>query len=221
MKNVKKTLLIVLIILMIVIALLLVRELFLWSNGKLDKSSTMNKEEVIQLLEKGSTYSNYYYAPELTPKEESKTEYYIKDNIVACYLDSKLLRWTDYNTGEEITFSNSEASISHNAKLVDNEQYSYDYSTLVNSDQFEYLGEQNDDGRKVIIAQIKDDINKNVTIKFYIDKETGIILKRTDYTKHFLWTEKLSNDRNVKLNVVTAENIAKPDLSNYKIVENK
>lgn len=218
MKNAKKLLFAILILILVILVVSLVREMFVWNNGKITKSSVMTQEEVMELLKKGSTYSNYYYAVESLSKDKSKTEYYIKDNIVACYQDSKILRWTNYNTGEEITFWNSEASISHNVKLVTDQQFGYDYSIIANSKKFSFLGEQDFEGRKTILVQVKSD---NTTTQFSIDQETGLILKRIDYSKNFLWTQKLVSNRNVKFNIVTDENIQKPDLTNYQVNENK
>lgn len=76
----KKLLTIVLVFLIAILSIIMVREVILNNEGKLDKTSRMTREEVILLLEKGETYKNYYYSPETYENDEMKTEYYIKDN---------------------------------------------------------------------------------------------------------------------------------------------
>lgn len=228
MKKNKKILLGALIIIIILALIIIIRETTICSDGNLDKTNIMKREDVIQLLNKGSTYKNYYFNPEQNPStkdEELKTEYYIKDNILVTYLNSKLISWTDYNTGESISIiqskSNNIAGISHNAQLIPNTQYGVDYSEIADTSRFNYeytyLGEKEYNGRTAILVQLK---NNNYYKKYLIDKDTGLILECIDITKKMgITTSKITSKQNIKLNVVTNEDIKKPDLSNYTIRE--
>lgn len=196
----------------------MVRSAFLNNNGKLDKSNQMTKEEIISLLEKGATYNNYYYCS--NPDDELKTEYYIKDNVVTCYVGSKLESWTNYNTGEEIRIWGDKATISNNAKLPEDSQYGFDYSLISKEEiyglNYKYIGEKALMNSNVIIVE---ESNTNATTKFVINKQTGLILERIDLSKFFSITFlKIECNRNVKTDIVTNKDIEKPDLSNYKIL---
>lgn len=57
--------------------------------------------------------------------------------------------------------------------------------------------------------------------EYYIDEETGLILGRFTSSKFLFITTHFSGsakNRNIKFNIVTNENITKPDLNKYKIV---
>ena len=96
-------------ILVIFVVSFLIRELIIYNDGKLDKSNYVPREEIITLLNKGAIYNNYYYCPNNEDRKEAyRTEYYIKDNIQAIYLDSKLIEWTDYNNSEKILLTGAD-----------------------------------------------------------------------------------------------------------------
>ena len=226
--NKKKILIIVLIILAIIIIGLIVRETIIHNDGKIDKSNPMTREEIIALLDKGATYNNYYYCPS-NEGDTNKTEYYIKDNIQVTYNNSKLYEWVDYNNSEQIWLWGREgtATIIGEATKRENNQHGFDYSTMTNpelySNEYEYIGEKEENGRTIIIVKLK---TKNGLLtgidKYYIDKETGLILGRFN-SNRFLFITTFhsggSNSRNVKIDVVTDEDIKRPDLTGYEIID--
>ena len=94
----------------IILSLLLIALIYftiIHFNGFLKKDNVMTREEVVALLKKGEEYSNYYYSPEeyivFKKVNEMKTEYYIKDGIIKCINNGKVLRWENYNTDEVIS----------------------------------------------------------------------------------------------------------------------
>ena len=98
---------------------------------------------------------------------------------------------------------------------------SYDYSIVTDYENydFEYLGHKQENGREITIIkmQIK---NSNTYTNFYIDNETGVIMARKDVSKAlFITTYSNYSNRNVQFDVVTDENIARPDLSSYNVLE--
>lgn len=217
----KSILIIVLCILVVIFAIFIAREIIIQSDGSLNKSNPMAREEVIELLKKGKQYPNYYYSPEVKG-DTIKTEYYIKDNMVSCFIDGNLSSWTDYNEGKEITLWNMQdkklADIRKEVKPNPNSQYGFDYSKIVNQDfTYQYLGEKIVNERNAIVVQLS---NKSDKTKFYIDKETGVILATADFYKQYgIFTSKMYCDRNVKFDNVTEENVKMPDLSTYTVRE--
>lgn len=226
MKLWKKILIILLIVLIIILGISMIREIMINSEGKLDKSSPMNREEVISLLEKGKTYTNYYYCPNVFDTE-LKTEYYIKDNIIVCYVDGALKSWTDLNNKETMHIwdmgkEKLVATISSNINEGKYSQAGFDYSLVADTENydFEYLGEKERNGRNTIVVSVSYK-GTNSDTKFYIDKETGLVVDRKDITKAGFISVYIGDcDRNVKLDVVTDEDVKRPDLAEYEVHRN-
>ena len=84
--------------------------------------------------------------------------------------------------------------------------------------EFKYLGKKQVNGRDTILVKVwnKDGFEMDST-KFYIDEETGLIMRRVDYTA--LGFIKIDCDRNVKMDIVTDEDIQRPDLEGYEILQ--
>ena len=231
MKKILKVLGIILAILIVLVAIYYVVIHF---DGFLNKDNEMTREEVIELLEKGKEYPNYYYTSESSwlfgNLNESKTETYIKDNIVKVVVDGEVHSWTDYNNKEYIGMpieyeGRKYISVSDNLDNFeenDQSQRGFDYSLISDEEtfntDFKYLGEKQVDGRDTIVVKVwnKDWVSVDST-KFYIDKETGLIMRRVDYTA--LGFLKIDCNRNVKMDVVTDEDIQRPDLEGYEILQ--
>lgn len=228
----KKVLKIIGIIIAILIVALVIYYIVIHFDGFLNKDNPMTRSEIIELLEKGKEYPNYYYASESSwifgILNEGKTETYIKDNIQKVVVDGKIHRWTNYNTKENIILTEQYegkkyAGISHLENFQENEesQSGFDYSLIVQEEifntDFKYLGEKQVDSRDIILVKVwnRDGFEVDST-KFYIDKETGLIMRRVDYTA--LGFIKIDCDRNVKMDIVTDEDIQRPDLEGYEIL---
>lgn len=228
----KKVLKVLGIIITILIVTLIIYYAVIHFDGFLNKDNPMTRSEVIELLEKGKEYPNYYYASESSwifgSLNESKTETYIKDNIVKIVVDGEILDWTNYNTEEHIGLfemnGKKYAGISNLDNFETNEegQRGFDYSLIAREDiygmEFKYLGKKQVNGRDTILVKVwnKDGFEMDST-KFYIDEETGLIMRRVDYTA--LGFIKIDCDRNVKMDVVTDEDIQRPDLEGYEILQ--
>lgn len=228
----KKVLKVLGIIIAILIVTLIIYYAVIHFDGFLNKDNPMTRSEVIELLEKGKEYPNYYYASESSwifgSLNETKTETYIKDNIVKIVVDGETLEWTDYNTEEHIGLfelnGKETASVSNldNFETNEDSQSGFDYSLITREDiystEFKYLGEKQVDGRDTILVKVwnRDGFEVDST-KFYIDKETGLIMRRVDYAA--LGFIKINCNRNVKMDVVTDEDIQRPDLEGYEILQ--
>lgn len=231
----KKILKIVGIIILALILIILIYFSTIHFNGFLKKDNVMTREEVVALLKKGEEYPNYYYSPEdyifFRNLNEMKTEYYIKDGIIKCVNNGSILRWENYNTDEVISIMGKNAGVSslksyynYGDETVLYNQKGFDYSIIAEektfNTNFEYLGEKQYNGRMTILVQVwnKDNIKVNPTI-FYIDKDTGLIMKRIDYSAMGLI--KLDCNRNVKLDVVTDKDVERPNLDNYEVLNSE
>ena len=217
MKTRKIVLIIVLLIVFLFIAIWGIREYVLWNDGKLQKDNPMSKEEVLELLKKGEKYPNYYIS--FADSNNAKYDIYVKDNVLVEYYNNEFLLREDYNNNEYIMISKATdkevAGISHSLRKQEYQQAGMDYS-IVNKLEYKYLGEKEVDGRQVIYIQLEDG---SAYTKFVIDKETGIIVNRIDLSKVFIFTaHKNETKRELKLDVVTDENVARPDLSRYEVV---
>ena len=218
MKTKKVVLIVVLCIVVLLIAIWGIREYVLWNDGKLQKDNPMSKEEVLELLKKGEEYPNYYIS--FVDSNNAKYNIYVKDNVLVEYYNNEFLRREDYNTNEYImifkTADKEMAGVNKELKKEKYRQNVMDYS-IVNKLDYKYLGEKELDGRQVIYIQLK---NGSAYTKFVIDKETGIIINRIDLSKAFIFTtNKNESKRELKLDVVTDEDVARPDLSKYEVVE--
>lgn len=222
----------------IILSLLLITLIYftiLHFNGILKKDNTMTREEVVTLLKKGEECSNYYYSSEeyilFKKVNEIKTEYYIKDGVIKCVSNGNILRWENYNTDEVISIMGKNAGVSslksyynYGDETVLYNQKGFDYSIIADektfNTNFEYLGEKQYNGRITILVQVwnKDNTKVNPTI-FYIDKDTGLIMKRIDYSAMGLI--KLDCNRNVKLDVVTDKDVERPNLDNYEVLNSE
>ena len=71
-----------------------------------------------------------------------------------------------------------------------------------------------------ILVQVwnKDSIKVNSTI-FYIDKDSGLVMRRIDYSEMGL--KKLDCNRNVKFDIVTDKDIERPNLDNYEVLNSE
>lgn len=218
MKTKKVVLIVVLCIVVLLIAIWGIREYVLWNDGKLQKDNPMSREEVLELLKKGEEYPNYHVS--FVGSNNEKYDIYVKDNVFVEYCNNEFRLREDYNTNEYImifkTADKEVAGINNNLQKQEYQQAGMDYSIVTESD-YKYLGEKELDGRQVIYIQLK---NGSAYTKFVIDKETGIIINRIDLSKAFIFTtNKNESKRELKLDVVTDEDVARPDLSKYEVVE--
>ena len=236
----KKILKIVGIIILALILIILIYFSTIHFNGFLKKDNVMTREEVVALLKKGEEYPNYYYSPEdyilFRNLNEMKTEYYIKDGIIKCVNNGSILRWENYNTDEVISImgknnekmyagiSSLKSYYNYEDEAILYSQRGFDYSIIADektfNTNFKYLGEKQYNGRTTILVQVwnKDSAKVNSTI-FYIDKDSGLVMRRIDYSAMGL--KKVDCNRNVKLNVVTDNDVEKPNLDNYEVLNSE
>lgn len=236
MKKISKILLIIICLLVIAFIIYMVAINF---DGFLNKSNPMTKEEVIALLDKGKEYQNYYYSSQYTylnRSNEDITEVYVKDNIKKVVYNNEISEWCDYNNDEQIHFLGHNQGIQEKyasiSKMSQNgtlecEKYSqkgFDYSLIADAEHydynFKYLGEKKIEDRIYILVKVWNKQSAEFfSTKFIIDKETGLVSQRSDYTFFGILPVKMTCDRNLKLDIVTEEEMKRPDLTGYEILQ--
>lgn len=205
-KKVNILLKIILAILSLILIIVIAYEIVIQFDGFLNTDNQMSREEVIQLLEKGKQYPNYYYSPKNTGIlgmfEKGKTEYYIKDGIVNCLYNGKTLFWYDLREEDN---QNNQARFDYSL-ISDKEHFDFD---------FKYLGEKEIKGRKYILVKVWDKNTSDIICsKFLIDKETGLITQRSDYGFLGILLIRITYDRNIQLDIVTDKDVEKPEYLN-------
>ena len=193
---------IILAVLIIVVILVL---LFMWRLITLNNIKKLNEESI--------KISNIHYVRE---GNDSLVEVWKKDNIVKQNMNNisgsvNLTLWKNFENDEEYTLYNNEKKYSSiGTEIISNElQANHIYLLDYNNTIILALN-------PMVKIRTKEYDNKscwylkNGQEEVYIDKETGIVL----YNKN----EQLGREIKLKysINTVTDEDVAKPDLSDYK-----
>lgn len=194
---------IALVVVIIVVLLLVV--LFLWRLITLNNIKKLNEESI--------KISNIHYVRE---GNDSIVEVWKKDNIVKQNMNNisgsvNLTLWKNFKNDEEYTLYNNEKKYSSiGTEIISNElQANHIYLLDYNNTIILALN-------PMVKIRTKEYDNKSCWYlkdrqeEVYIDKETGIVL----YNKN----EQLGREIKLKysINTVTDEDVAKPDLSDYK-----
>ncbi len=228
----KKILKVIITILTLLILALIVQQIYIRYDGKIDKSDSMSKSEIIELLKKGEQYNNCLitYKPnqssitaEMLIYPEPEQRVYVKDKIMKSVIGDNVFRYVNYNTKESITiFDHLQAFISDT-----NEEFSileYARECVENEEKysFEYIGEKEINSRKTIIIKlIYNESNHNEYIKLYIDKETGV-----EYNSIYFYYKgpiliKKGQDMSVEFDCVTEEDVKRPNIAGYMIIDSR
>lgn len=192
---------IILAVLIIVVILVL---LFMWRLITLNNIKKLNEESI--------KISNIYYVEESgsTIEEFWKKDDIIKEKINSGLNNSDMTFWKNSNTNEEYTIFESS-----NTYLIGAEGMAYEPQAnniyLLDNNNIIILALN-----PMVKIHTKEYDNKSCWYlkdrqeEVYIDKETGIVL----YNKN----EQLGREIKLKysINTVTDEDVAKPDLSDYK-----
>ena len=202
-KKILKVILLIVIVLIIIFAIHVIRN-FMIINEISEKQDVLSKS------------NNYYYVTE--NNIGSKTEVYYKDRISKTVLEqngSTMVTWVNGNTHETINYfpKTMKANISSNGML--------NVSMVTLSDSNTFI--------TALISSIsKDTINgeecyvvKNSTETVYISKEDGRMLKRIGgkAVQNGVETEVTVEYKDWKIDKLTDEDMARPDLTGYDVTE--
>ncbi len=221
-KNIFNTLFIIIIIILLII---MVREFF-FQYDNIEKSDIVySYDEIIEMLDKGKNHNNYSRSINTI---DGKEEIYYKNGKLVSYLNSNLKYWIDINNNE-MYFSKNEDGILYkiegedksNVFLNEFTQLGY-YIALYDYFNFEYqykgITKLNNRDTIVVIAKSKEKLSNKLVLKYYIDKETGIVTKQCIMNKfYFITKDKVEQDRNVSFDNVLDEKL-ELNLNTYEIV---
>lgn len=214
--------------------------IYLYSDGTVDKSNPMTREEVIALLEEGAKNTNYYRVPtNIYNTFDGGGEYFTKDGKTLTSVYGKPFIWADANSKEHILFVTPETSgspddysqmvpkalLTRREEITEGELIEVvigitDYENY----DFKYVGEKTIDGKEYIIVKLYYNadnfiMKKLFTEKIYIDKEQKVVqmIEAVNFDKIF--ASKIWIKFYIKLNCVTDEEVARPDLTGYELVD--
>lgn len=105
---------------------------------------------------------------------------------------------------------------------MENTQLGY-FSAVYYLDDFDFkyngLMQLNDRDTYVVETKSNERPFSPLTIKYYIDKETGVIVKSADISKYiFITTDVKQYDRGIKFDIVKDEDVKRPDLTEYELI---
>lgn len=232
MKNsIKKIIKIVVLILILLILLFFIYMIYINYDGKLDKTNQMSREEILELIEKGCKNQNFYCSissnVNLASKVETqnKIELYFKNNIMKETVNGRDFEWVNYETNTRIGFwSFPHVTIgeyensSNNNSSVTAVQYGFEYYPIVEIEEFDfdYLGEKEINGRTTILVNLKEKSNLG-DIKYFIDKETGLIIKQYYYYTNIIPKRGYVERDDIKFDCVTDEDVKIPNIVGYNV----
>ncbi|MBP3595815.1 MAG: hypothetical protein J6J60_00215 [Clostridia bacterium] len=224
----KRIFFILVLIIILSFSLILLREYIINYDKIYDYSTKLSRENVIDLLNNGTNYDNYYRN---VITEKGEEEFYYKNGILTNYINERLNYYINISedSKEMIIIEDEEnkiASIVEDFQQVnfpmETTQLGY-YSVIYDTENFKFnfKGVMKFNNRDTYVVETKseDDLFSSLIIKYYIDKETGVIVKRTEISKFIFITKKMKQyDRGIKFDIVKDEDVKKPDLSEYEII---
>lgn len=214
--------------------------IYLYSPGIVDKSNPMTREEVIALLEEGAENTNYYRLPtDIYNTVDGGGEYFTKDGKTLTSVYGKPFIWADETSKEHILFVTPENSGNPNdysqmvprALITKREEITggelkelaigiTDYENY----DFKYVGEKTINGKEYIIVKTYYNADNFIMKKLsssqiYIDKEQKVVQMIEGVNFDKIFASKILMKFYVKLNCVTDEEITRPDLTEYEVVD--
>lgn len=222
----KKCIIVIISILLLLMLVLAGYEITIRIDGKLDKSNQMSRDEILELVKKD--YNNYslIFGEQFSQKT---TKIFVKDNVVKKMAGNKCYEYSNYNTDERIDCllyplayisSAKEYNTDEHYKKAQMHGLSYYDITDENKYDFEYLGEKDVNGRKTIVIKLIETQGTKDYYKYYIDKETGIIVGEEFYYHIFgIILIKVPNYMKVEFDCVTNEDVKRPNIIGYIIMD--
>lgn len=230
--KIKKILKVVITILILLILALIIHQIYIRYDVRIDKSNPMSKTEIIELLKKGEQYNNYVitykpnklaYTTDMIMDEKLTQKIYVKDYVIKSFVGDKEWSYKNYNTNESIQmFDHLQAYIGdineefgmmkHYRECVENEEL-YNY---------EYIGEKEINNRKTIVIKLIDNKSSdNDYTKVYIDKETGVPYNSIYF--YYKGPILIKNDEymSVEFDCVTDENVKRPNIAGCVIYDSR
>jgi len=224
--KVKRNIIIIITILLLLLVIALGYEIAIRIDNNLDKSNQMTREEIISLVKKD--YNNYVLTTKsLSIFTKQTVKVFVKDNVVKKVAGDRCWEYINYNTGERLDMISHPVTYISSVKDFVEDEYSQKtqkhditYYDLIDENKydFEYLGEKDINGRNTIVIKITDLYHTKDYNKYYIDKETGIIVGQENFYHVFAGILiKIPNFRKVEFDCVTDEDIKRPNIVGHVV----
>ena len=111
---------------------------------------------------------------------------------------------------EQVNFPMESTQLGYYSVIYDMENFNFKFKGLMKFNN-----------RDTYVVEMKSNENSifPLIIKYYIDKETGVIVNRREISKFIFITKEVKQyDRGIKFDIVKNEDIRKPDLTDYEII---
>lgn len=229
----------ILIFIIVILAVILGLKVSGILSGESSEEGIMTQEEIMSLIKKATEYNNIYVKS--MPGESSEGEIFKKDNIMAVKTDNGFI-WINNETGETLLFADDKVIKNMNIDIVEplqGQKNSVEFLEALIKEriiELKYKDVEIVNGRETILVDIHVDEtllkqysaeleklntgwryeeffpneeeteNKETKIiELKIDKETGIILDDSyiDFS----------------VGIVTDEDVKKPDLTKYEVID--
>lgn len=195
-------------------------------DEKLDKSNQMSREEIISLVEKD--YNNYVLTTKsfnIFTKQTGKV--FIKDNVIKKVSGDRCYEYINYNTDERmdmtsypVTYISSAKDFGQDERIKKSQKHGVTYYDITDESKydFEHLGEKDINGRKTIVIKLTELYHTKDYDKYYIDKETGIIVGQEHFYHGFAGILiKIPDFMEVEFDCVTDEDIKRPNIVGHVV----
>lgn len=185
--------------------------LFILIGSLININKKMDKEQVLNLLNKVDAYKNLKITTIIEDESDynTNTEFLKKDNIEIYKVQTKdfeQIIWKDMDKDEEITIDVISKTYQFGS---DNKKINYDDEKC----KFRFIGyEDYNNARCVVVEFTYDNIMKDM---IWIDLKTGVILKKIGVVNSYKYTQ----HSEVVFDSVNDQDIIKPNISEYTLIE--
>ena len=197
----------------------------------LSVNSRYSRKYIKELLEKGYNYKNYIIQIEkkltstneleitkITQKEDARKVEYVNKKITKWYLNDIVIVDDEQNNIRQYAIQSTQNSLN-----VLGEQFEI-YMYIDNADEYKYIKKETYKDKKCIVFELKNVYKdtseaeaKSYDCKYWIDNESGFILKQEKYCEGIL---EETTTYSVKECCVTNEDIKQPNIEEYKKIDN-
>lgn len=184
------------------------------------KSRSMSQTQIQELMQKSTNYDNYSMII-IKTENDVKTEKEIKTRGNIVIKKKKDVRvWTNYETGEQITISYQDKTAT--LEKVEPKEYHFFNPSKYEEYQYKYLYEKVQDGKRYAYIAYKSD---QYYVEAILDQELGIDIQEEIYELDGKMRKGDLNTiyeiKDFKLGVITEEEMEKPDITDYKIIDKR
>lgn len=203
-----------------IIMALLLMAIILGGVFFIHKSKSMSQTQIQELMKKANDYKNYSMTIVKTEKDiVTQKEIKTRGNIVVEKKEDARI-WTNYETGEQITISYQDKTAT--IEMIQTKEYHFFNPSKYTTYQYKYLYEKEQDTKRYAYIAYK---SEQYYVEAVLDQELGIDIKEEIYEldgKMRKGTLSVIYEiKDFKLDNITEQEIEKPDLTDYKIIDKR